>query len=132
MIEARTAVDVEGAVVAWCKSLAFTAFFGTNNNGAFPQVVVQRIAGTDNDALIQFDVWAAPRRTDGSIPPDGSKKAAADEASRLATEITSLSSYSSGGARLHDATWLGTRWLPDPTSDRPRYIVEATFFATAV
>jgi hypothetical protein len=123
MIEARPAVDVESAVRQWCRDRGFTTFFGTNNNGAFPQVIVRRISGPDDDCLIQFDVWA---------DQGGGKKQAADEAARLATELSGLSSYDHDGVRLYDADWLSTRWLPDPTSDRPRYIVEATLFATAV
>lgn len=132
MIESRTAVDVEGAVAQWCKDAGFTTFFGVKNNGTFPQVVVQRISGPDDDVLIQFDVWAAPRRSDGSIPPAGSKKAAADAAASLASALTGLSTYVHDGVRLHNATWTSTRWFPDPTSDRPRYIVEATIFAAAI
>ena len=123
MIESRTAVDVEAAVRQWCRDHDFTAFFGTNNNGDFPQVIIQRVAGPDNDCLIQFDVWAAE---------GGGKKQAADEAARLATELTGLSGFDHDGVRLHDATWTSTRWLPDEISDRPRYIVEARVFATAI
>ena len=123
MIEARTAVDVEAAVRQWCRTLDFTAFFGTNNNGDFPQVIIQRIAGPDDDCLIQFDVWA---------DEGAGKKQAADEAARLATELTGLSGFDHDGTRLHDASWTSTRWLPDEASDRPRYIVEAIFFATAI
>lgn len=122
MIEERTAVDVEGAVKQWCIDRGFTTFFGVNNNGSFPQVVVQRVSGPDQDVLIQFDVWAEK---------GAGKKSAADEAARLATDLTGLAGYNHAGVRLHDALWTGTRWLPDEASDRPRYIVEATFFATA-
>jgi hypothetical protein len=123
MIEARTAVDIESAVRQWARDAGFTTFFGTNNSGSFPQVIVQRIAGPDDDCLVQFDVWGGQ---------GAGKKQAADEAARLATELTGLSSFDHVGTRLHDARWTGTRWLPDPTSDRPRYIVEAVFTATAL
>lgn len=120
MIEARTAVDVEDAVRQWARSLGYTAFFGVNNNATFPQVVILRVAGTDDDCLIQFDVWG------------GTKAEAADVAASLASDLTALAGYTDGGVRLHDAAWSGTRWLPDPTTDRPRYIVEATVTATAI
>jgi hypothetical protein len=123
MIEARTAVDVESAVRQWARDAGFTAFFGTNNNGTFPQVIVQRIAGPDDNVLIQFDVWGGA---------GAGKKQAADEAARLASALTGLASFDHDGVRLHDATWTSTRWLPDPVSDRPRYIVEAVFFATSL
>jgi hypothetical protein len=123
MIEARTAVNVTLAVREWCRSRGFVAFTGVNNNGSFPQVIVQRIAGPDDDVLFQFDVWAA----DG-----GGARQAEDEAARLASELTGLTTYIYDGCRLLDARWSGTRWLPDPVSDRPRFVVEAVFFATAL
>lgn len=118
--EPYVAVDVEKAVRAWARGAGFTAFFGVNNNGAFPQIVIQRIAGPDDDCLIQFDVWG------------GTKAEAAQAAADLATALNGLSTFDHDGIRLHDAAWERTRWLPDPQSDTPRYIAEATFTATAL
>jgi hypothetical protein len=117
--EAYVAVDVEKAVRAWARSLGFTAFFGTNNSGSFPQVVIQRVAGPDEDCLMQFDVWG------------GTKAEAATVAADLRSALSGLSSYDFDGIRLHAASDASARWLPDPESDRPRYIVEATVTASS-
>lgn len=118
--EVYVAVDVEKAVRAWARAQGFTAFFGVNNNGTFPQLVIQRVAGPDSDVLVQFDVWG------------GTKAEAAATAASLRTALTGLSSYDFDGIRLHGASDPSARWLPDPDSDRPRYIVEASFYSTAL
>lgn len=118
--EAYIAVDVEKAVRAWARAQGFVAFFGVNNNGTFPQVVIQRVAGPDEDCLIQLDVWGGTK----------AEAAAADAA--LRTALTALSSYDHDGIRLHGATDPSSRWLPDPNTDRPRYIVETSVTATAI
>lgn len=118
--EAYVAVDVEKAVVAWARAQGFVAFFGVNNGGSFPQAIIQRVAGPDSDVLIQFDVWG------------GTKAEAAATAANLRTALTGLSSYDHDGIRLHGVSDPSARWLPDPDSDRPRYIVEASFHATAL
>lgn len=118
MVEPRTAVDVEKAVRQWARDAGFTAFFGPTGN--LPEVVIQRVGGTDQQARLQFDCW-------GTYKAD-----AATLAADLATELTAVASYDHDGIRLHGAEWLSTRWLPDPESDTPRYVVEATFFATSL
>lgn len=122
--EARTYVDVEGAIREWARatvaSVSGRVFFGPAK-AALPQIVLQRLGGPDGEAFVQFDVWA----TD---------KAEADEtAADLATAIDALERYVSGDGTvlLHGAAVESIRWLPDPESDRPRSIVDATFCASA-
>lgn len=118
--EAYVAVDVEKAVRAWCRDAGFTAFFGVNNGGSFPQVVIMRVAGSDEECLIQFDVWA------------DTKQAASDTAALLRTKLSELSNFDIAGIRLHGSSESTARWLPDDLSDKPRYIVEATVSATSI
>lgn len=121
--EAATWVDVEGAVRAWAREqlpgLDGRVFFGVNNAVPDPQVVLHRVAGTDADCLIQFDVWAA------------SKAQAASIAAALATAADALSRFTADGVLLHGALVESVRWQPDEESDAPRYVVEVTFTATA-
>lgn len=126
--EARTHVDVEGAVRAWARetiaSLEGRVFFGVNNELAKTkaiQVVLAKVAGNDMDALIQFDCWAA------------SKADAAATAAELSSAVETLGRYAGFdgvlllGARLDS----DGRWLPDEETNTPRYVVEATFTAVS-
>lgn len=118
--EAYVAVDVEKAIRAWVRAQGFTAFFGVNNNGTFPQVVLWKIRGDSDSALLQFDVWG------------GTKEQAAQTAAALSTALSGLTTTVVEGIRLHGANVVNDgQWLPDPQSDRPRYVVEATVAATA-
>lgn len=121
--EARTWVDVEGAVRAWAREamtgLSGRVFFGVPDQATFPLVTLQRIAGPDDDVLIQFDVWAA------------TKAAAASTAADLASAVDALGRYATADVLLLGAAVLGVRWEPDVESDQPRYIVEATFTAVS-
>lgn len=116
--ETHTAVDVEKAVRHWARAQGFTAFFGATDN--MPQVVIQRVGGTDEQARIQFDCWADYKAPAASLAAD------------LASALTGLSSYDHDGVRLHGADWQATRWLPDPESDTPRYVVDAVIFTTSL
>jgi hypothetical protein len=119
--EAYVAVDVEAAVRTWVRSRGFTAFFGVNNHGAFPQVVLWKVRGTSDGSLIQFDVWG------------GTKADAAQAAGALASALSGMSTYDTNGVRLHGADVVNDgQWLPDPATDKPRYVVEATVTATAI
>jgi hypothetical protein len=118
--EAYVAVDVEKAVRTWLRSHGFTAFFGTNNNGSFPQVVLWKIRGNSDGSFLQFDVWG------------GTKEQAAQTANNLALTLSGMSTVVVDGIRLHGAVVTNDgQWLPDPQTDRPRYVVEATVVATA-
>ena len=117
--EKYDAVDVDLAVRDWLRDvLTIPAFFGVNNGGTFPQIVVMRLGGIDAAARYQFDVWG------------GTKDAAAAAAAALATELNGCR-HDTADVRLHGADWTTTRWFPDPETDRPRYIIEAVVTATA-
>lgn len=119
--EQYVAVDVEAAVRTWSRAQGFTTFFGVNNHGTFPQVVLFKVRGDVAGSLIQFDVWG------------DTKVAARTAAGTLATALSGLSTYDTDGVRLHGADVLNDgQWLPDPATDRPRYIVEATVTATSI
>ena len=123
--EARTFVDVEGPLREYVRdevaSVNRRVFFEVNPKvpATLAQVIIQRIAGRDESCLVQFDVWAA------------SKAAASALASELATALEALAHFIEGGVLLHGATVESIRWQPDPESNAPRYIVEATVTATA-
>ena len=121
--EPRTWVNVEDAVRAWARGALPTidgrVFFGANNDAAMPQVGLSRITGPDDRCLVQFDVWAE------------TKAAAAQLAADLATALDALGRYTHETTLLHGARVEGVRWLPDEESDTPRYVVEATFTASA-
>lgn len=121
--EARTYVDIESALREWARdavtSVNRRVFFGPNNSAPFPQIVVFRIAGTDDRCLIQFDAWGE------------SKAQAAAVAAELQTAADQLSRYAHNGVLLHGALVEGARWQPDEESDQPRYIVDMTVMATA-
>jgi len=124
--EPRTWVDVEGAIRSWIReaipSVNSRVFFGTNDTvfkNKQSQIVLFRVAGPDDDCLIQCDVWAA------------TKAEAAALAAELATAADALARYSWEGVLLLSATVDSVRWLPDEAADTPRYIVEMTIFAIA-
>lgn len=121
--EAVTWVDVEGAVRAWARDVVASAerrvFFGANDKAGYPQIVLSRIGGPDDNCLIQFDVWGA------------TKDVTAATAAELAEACDGLSRYDTGSALLHGAGKADIRWLPDPESDRPRHVVTVPFTATA-
>lgn len=121
--EPRTWVDVENAVRAWARealpALDDRVFFGVSNDAAMPQVVLSRIAGPDDRCLIQFDAWAETKAAAAALAAD--LAAAADALTRYTHETTLLL-----GARVESV-----RWQPDEKSDNPRYVVDATFTASA-
>lgn len=116
-------VDVESAVRAWARdnvdSVNRRVFFGANNDISGAQIVLHRIGGPDESCLIQFDVWHSNK-------PD-----AAALAAELATACDGLTRYQDDDVILHGAAVESSRWLPDPESDTPRYIVDVTFVATS-
>lgn len=118
-----TWVDVESAVRAWARdyvtSVARKVFFAVRTDLSYPQVTVHRIGGPDDNCLMQFDCWGA------------NKAAAAQLAAEVATEIDALPRYATDTVILHGAAVDSVRWFPDPESDQARYIVDATFTATA-
>lgn len=139
--EARTWVDVEAAVRAWARdavpSVERRVFYGYSRQVATSsQIAVQRIAGPDDACLIQFDVWG--------VGPDGrpNKTASARIAAELSTAADALGRYTFEpgddeedealpAVLLHGALVEHVRWQPDEESGAARYVVEATFTATA-
>ena len=121
--EPRTWVDVESAVRAWARealsALDGRVFFGASNDAGMPQVVLSRITGPDDRCLIQFDAWAE------------TKAAAAALAAEMATAADALGRYAHEDTVLLGARVESVRWQPDAESDTPRYVVEATFTASA-
>jgi hypothetical protein len=121
--EARTWVDVEGAVRAWAREalpgLEGRVFLGFNTAANANQIVLFRIGGPDDRCLIQFDVWAA------------TKAVAASTAAELATAADAIGRYTHQGVLLHGATVESVRWQPDEQSDTPRFVVDVMFFATS-
>ena len=121
--EAVVWVDVESAVRAWARDVVSLAarrvFFGANNNVDGSQIVLQRIGGPDDQCLIQFDCWAADKSTAAAL------------AAELATEADALTRFTFGDVMLHTALVESSRWLPDPESDMPRYVVDVTFAASS-
>lgn len=119
--EPRKWVDVESAIQAWARAVVTGAdsrvFFGADNRAAMPQIVLFRIGGPDDQALIQFDVWA------------DTKAQAATLAAELCTVADNLSRYEHEGTLLKGAVVEGSSWQPDEESNKPRYIVQATFSA---
>lgn len=125
--EPHTYVDVEGAVREWARDLVSLVdrrvFFEPKNSVAYPQIVVFRIFGPDDAALIQFDCWG------------GTKEQALAVATQLMTEIDKLSRYiklnvDKPSVLIHGATFTEIRWLPDEESNRARYTVEGVFTIT--
>jgi hypothetical protein len=124
--EARTWVDVEGALREWARdsvpAVSRRVFFGVNNSADMPQIALFRIAGPDDRALIQFDCWSS--RAQG-------KGVAQAVSAELASAADLLTRYTHAGVLLHGALVTGVRWQPDEESDDPRYIVELLVTASA-
>lgn len=124
--EPRVWVDIESAIREWARDsvseVERRVFFGPKGDAEYPQIVVMRIGGPDDDCLIQFDVWGAK---------NGGKGAAGAIAAKLATAADALARYTHDGILLHGAQVISSRWLPDFESDQPRYVIDVTFTATA-
>lgn len=122
--EAKLWGDVEGTVRSWARDTMIEVdgrvFFGANNQAPFPQIVLFRVSGPDDEVLIQFDVWAA------------NKAQAASLAAALATAVDGVHGYTAGGVVLKAALVEGVTWQPDDESNRERYVVQATFSAWAL
>lgn len=93
-------------------------------------IVAKRVGGSPirgstvptDRARVQFDCWAANRPDAAAIA-----KAITEAVENLAPTggfLNSTGRLASGEV----ASWL---WLPDPTSDKPRYVVDASLIALA-
>ena len=125
MIEAKTWVDVEGAVREWARDAATSAvrrvFFEVNDAAPFPQIRVQRVAGPDQDCLVTLHCYGDYKATAASL------------AAEVATAADALGRYTHDGVLLHGARVEQIRPVPDPEQPaKGRYVVDVTFFASAV
>lgn len=121
--ESRTWVDIEKALREWLKDaltgMGRRVFFASPSNAVMPQVVLFRIAGPDDECLMQFDVWGS------------SKVQAAQAAAQLATTLDGLTRFEFEGVLLMGADVQSISWTPDEESTTPRYIVQALITAYA-
>lgn len=121
--EARTWVDIESALRSWARdavpSVDRRVFFGVNDRAAMPQIVLFRIFGPDDRALIQFDAWG------------DTKSQAASVGAELCTALDALSHTVYGDVILHGSRVDAVRWQPDEESDQPRYTIDAVVMASA-
>lgn len=131
--------DVEGALRTWMRTLSSITtlvgqrvFFGVPKGAGestFPLVTVSRVGGGDaegeapvDQALVQVECW-------GSFDASGNGRKA--QATALVNAVRSEFRAVNGSTVLSGTTIaLGINvesvvWLPDPDSDRPRYVVTA-------
>lgn len=137
----ETLPDVEGAVVALLRAFPAVAsitgartFFGIPKGATeatFPLNVVQRVGGGDDPgeapvdlALIQIDCW-------GRIGASGNglKAECTAQTNAVRSALRSITG-STDGSDVAGITVQSVIWLPDPSNDRPRYVVTAE--ATAI
>lgn len=127
--------DVENIVKAWANTTPLVAELTRTGGGVsiflampigapLPALILSRVGGApaprkdlpEDRARISFTCWAASRAQAFRI------------ARILVEELESLSrtgGWTSGNTLLAAAVTLTVRWLPDPDSDTPRYIVDA-------
>jgi hypothetical protein len=121
--EPRTFVDVTSAIPAFLKTavpaLGNRAFMGAPKAAATPYTTCYRLAGTDDRAMYQIDVWGQNRTQAETV------------AAQVATAIEGLSRFVAGPVLLHGAVVEDVKWLPDPASNKARVVVLALFTATA-
>ena len=130
-----TFADAEPLVKAWLLQSAVAPLLTRPDTGKSiylampvgapkPALVASRVGGGPHPrgdlphdiARMQFDAWGTTRAQASTI------------AYTLIGELDSLSrtsGFTAGNATLASATVLGLRWLPDPESDTPRYVVDA-------
>lgn len=127
--------DVENAVKQWLLGTD-VAFYVQRDDGGYsvflampkgapvPAVVITLVSGGPTpradlptlSARLQFDAWGRTRDQAGTV------------ARTLVAELESLARtgfYTDGSNNILSAEVLSMRWLPDPDSDTPRYIVDA-------
>lgn len=122
--------DAEDLAKAWllttgtAELVSDKVFMAVPKGDPLPCIVLRRVGGAPSrshvpqDApRISFDVWAANRPAAKSILRD------------LVDDLLDLDSvqYTSVevGGRIGAVEVVSSLWLPDPVSDRPRYIVDA-------
>lgn len=135
-------VDIEGAYRDWLRArpelqtlVGRRVFLGlperaTTSESNFPAINVFRISSIPlpgqvliDAARLQFDVWG-PLKTKSST------------SATMLTLKNLLESVNRGtllrsGIRAAECYQITDLWLPDPITDRPRYVVQAVCCATA-
>jgi hypothetical protein len=129
--------DVENLVKQWLATTSvaplvtrtvdsgLSIFLAMPPSAPLPAVVLYRVAGApspgkdlpEEATRLSFDCWGRSRAEAGAI------------ARALMAELETLArvgGYDSGDARLAAAEVINVVWLPDPESDTPRYVVDAT------
>jgi hypothetical protein len=121
--EAVTWVDVRGPIRAWARDNVESAdrrvFLARSDQAPLPQIVLFRIGGPDSSVLIQFDCLARSEAEAEAVAAD------------LCTQIDSLARYEHDGVLLTGAAVESSRGVPDPDTNDPRFIVDATFVVSA-
>lgn len=132
--------DVEGVVKSWlattpvaslvARGSSYNIYLAMPKGTPLPAVVLHRVGGAPSrtvmptdEAVIRFHCWAEHRPTASAI------------AVALVGAIEGLSvsgGYAVSNCRLKTAQTLTWHFLPDPTSDTPRYLVEASFTAVSI
>lgn len=128
-------VDVEGGVRTWARANAritgqvgARTFFGVPDGGQLPLVTLKRAGGASDEgeapldvALISFECWG---RT---------KQEAAAVAAAVKSAAESVAAGTPMGAEMtcYGASVELDLWLPDPRTDRPRYLVDVAFTVKA-
>ena len=137
--------DVEGGVRTWLRAQStITAlvgqrvFFGGPKGATeadFPMIVVQRIGGGNDmsdapvdDALVQIDCWG---KLDAS--GNGLKAGATALVNTVRSALDDIRTRTqlAPGVDAFGINVDSVIWAPDPSNDRPRYIVTAEVTAIA-
>lgn len=137
----RSFVDAEDVVKDWLLTTSVAPlvtvgasakiFLAMPKGAPLPAVLLSRVGGTSmqgsdtpiDAARISFSVWAANR------PQAKTIKLA------LLGEIESIGyqpEYVGSVGRIKAAELLTDLWLPDPETDTPRYVVDATMYVQAL
>lgn len=132
----RVYADAEDIAKAWLAGTSVAPlvngkiFMAMPVGSPLPSIVLSRVggspaAGSDvpaDLARISFAIWAAQRAQAKAIT------------AALVSEIESLAytgAVDTPAGRLDAAEVINVLWLPDPVSDKPRYIVDARMVVRA-
>lgn len=134
----RSIVDAEDLAKEWAKSLSSIAtpvankiFLAMPKGAPLPSITLSRVGGTilqgsdvpTDAARISWSIWAENRPQAKSI--------------RLALlgELESFGyqpEFIGSTGRIKGVELLSDIWFPDPDTDTPRYIVDATMYVQAL
>lgn len=139
--------DVEGGMRDYLRGHAVVSaivaqrvWFGIPATPTWPLVTVQRVGGTDDlseapldQALIQIDCWGR-LYADTDKSKQGGDKAQCDTLRRAVRralwEIRGATALNAATVAF-GATVQSDPFLPDPSNDRPRYVLTASIAARA-